>query len=120
MSKTSLKTETFKLYNYQCFLNGVVLVKKNPLTIHHIIPKRVKVINKISNYAPLCRLEHDMFNALEVYNQSWGDELNAGFMEYKKTFDINLIYQMREFVDKEIERLGYKVVDTGKILTLRR
>lgn len=102
-----------------CFLNGV-LCRKNPYTAHHIVPRRTKIDNSINNLALLCHLEHQMFNAIERDNRRHAEDLNNGFREYKRTKDELIIVQMRTFVDKRINALGYEVEDKGKLLVLRR
>lgn len=117
-----MKTSRIKLiqiYGERCFLNGIVLIK-NPLTVHHIIPRRIKIDNRLSNLALLCHLEHQMFNAIENDNKRHAEELNDGFREYKLTMDNIIIMQMRMFVDRRINELGYEVEDKGKLLVLRR
>lgn len=117
-----MKTSRIKLiqiYGERCFLNGIVLIK-NPLTVHHMIPRRIKIDNRLSNLALLCHLEHQMFNVIENDNKRHAKELNEGFREYKLTMDNIIIMQMRMFVDRRINELGYEAEDKGKLLVLRR
>lgn len=118
----SNKKATIKLisvFGHICFLNGVILVK-NPITYHHIVAKRNKGKATFENGALLCYLEHQMFNAIENDNKRHAKELNEGFREYKLTMDNIIIMQMRMFVDRRINELGYEVEDKGKLLVLRR
>jgi 5-methylcytosine-specific restriction endonuclease McrA len=118
-SNRKSKIKLIGIYGAICFLDGIILVK-NPLTVHHIIPQRKKVDNRLSNLALLCHVEHQMFNAIERDNQRHAEDLNDGFREYKKTKNGLIIVQMRKFVDERINALGYEVENKGKLLTLRR
>lgn len=66
------------------------------------------------------QLQHDKFNILEMQKPKFAKEVNENFHYIRETRDMLSVIQMGELVDKEIERLGYTVVDTGKILTLKR
>ena len=118
MSDKLGKIRMLKIYGTTCFLGGIVLDKKNPLTVHHIIPKREHGKNDVDNYALLCRLEHDMFNVIENASKEDAQYLNDGFKRYKETKNINIIHELREFVDERIKELGYVVKDKGKVLCL--
>ncbi len=119
MTSKKARIQLINIYGHQCFLGGVVLVK-NPLTVHHIVPQRARKDNRLDNLALLCHLEHQMFNVIENDNKRHAKELNEGFREYKLTMDNIIIMQMREFVDERINALGYEVEDRGKSLTLKR
>lgn len=117
MSNKPGKIRMLKIYGTTCFLNGVVL-DKNPLTVHHIVPKREHGKDDISNYALLCRLEHDMFNVIEMNNKKDAEYLNNGFKRYKETKDFSIILELREFVDARIKELGYCVEDRGTCMCM--
>lgn len=95
------EVKNLMIYNYghQCFLNGKI-TKTNPLTLHHIIPQRDKKNSKttVENGALLCRMEHDLFNIVEVHNQAIADELNRLFQVYKTIKDEELKSDLREYM----------------------
>lgn len=101
-----------------CFLGGVIQ-KKNPLTIHHLVPIRAGGQTVLANLALLCRLEHDMFNVIEQYKPKRGEEFNDYFRYFKETHDLEALRQMREEALSLTTDLGYVVEDRGKILVLK-
>ena len=119
MTNKKARIQLINIYGHQCFLGGVVLVK-NPLTVHHIVPQRVRKDNRLDNLALLCHLEHQVFNTIEMYNKYHAQELNYGFREYKHTFNSLLITQMRTFAYEHINALGYTIDYGGKMLKLKR
>ncbi|NCC99849.1 MAG: HNH endonuclease [Bacteroidia bacterium] len=102
-----------------CFLGGEIS-KKNPITIHHLVPVRMGGQTVLVNLALLCRLEHDMFNAIECCYPKTAEELNDYFRYFKETHDLKMLKQMREYVLSLTQDLGYHVEERGKILTLKR
>lgn len=119
MKNKLCKQQLIDDFGKTCFLLGKI-EKRNPLTYHHIIPKRHGGKDTYCNGALLCRLEHDMFNSIENINQRYADDLNAGFQEYKRSREYQLLIQMRYFVELELYHRGYTIEDKGKILTLKR
>lgn len=114
------KYELIREYGEQCFLLGKI-EKRNPLTYHHIVPRRSgKARTDFYNGALLCLLEHNMFNTIESYNQNYADDLNWGFQEYKRSKEYRLLIEMRLFVEQELFNRGYEVEEKSKILTLKR
>lgn len=106
-------------YGGRCFLGGTV-TNKNILTAHHIIPVRSGGLTILVNLAPLCRLQHDMFNVLERLEPDKAARINEYFMYLKETKKYKLITEMSQYVDDEIARLGYRVVEDKKCLLLKR
>lgn len=119
MKNKLCKQQLIDDFGKTCFLLGKI-EKRNPLTYHHIVPKRSGGKNTYCNGALLCRLEHDMFNSIENINQRYADELNAGFQEYKRSREYKLLIEMRYFVELTLYHQGYVVEEKGKILTLKR
>lgn len=107
-------------FGKMCFLQGIIHKKKNPLTYHHIVPKRQGGKGSIENGALLCRIEHDMFNIIESANPKKAEDLNDGFQEFKRQRDLRTLKQMREFVLWQLCQMGYCIDDTKPIIKLRR
>lgn len=102
-----------------CFLGGTIS-KKNPLTVHHLVPLRDGGKTILINLALLCRLEHDMFNTIELYRPIRGKEFNDYFRYFKLTHDFGMLQQMRNEALSLTDQLGYQVEEHGKILILKR
>ena len=119
MSKTKFNKELrFQLGNF-CYLGGTI-TEKNPLTIHEIHPRRFGGKRMYVNTALLCRLEHDYNNVIEIEKPKFALELSDYYHYIRESRDLKAIIEMRKEVLKMIDKLGYEVVDSGKILTLRR
>lgn len=116
MSNKVAREELIKLYGYRCFLLGV-LNEHNPLTYHHIEPKKRATVK---NGALLARFEHNLFNKVQEHKPRIADDVNCGFQEYKKTKSILLLAELRNEIIEEIYSLGYEIEDTGKLLVLKR
>lgn len=102
-----------------CYLRGTI-AKNNPLTIHEIIPQRFNGKRIYVNTALLCRLEHDYNNAIELERPKFGNELADYYHYIRESRDLEALRQMREEVMTLITKLGYKIDNSGKILTLRK
>lgn len=102
-----------------CFLGGEIS-KKNRLTVHHIIPVRMGGRMILENLAPLCRLEHDMFNVVENHYPIRAAEVNDYFYYFSETHDLEALKQMRAYVVYATQYLGYHVEDRGRMLVLKR
>jgi len=116
MSNKVARNELIEMYDYRCFLLGKIS-KKNILTYHHINPKKPATIE---NGSLLARLEHDMFHVVDNSNRKKGKEVNDGFQDYKRSREIAILYQLREFVINEVYNLGYTVEDNGEMYVLKR
>ena len=106
-------------YGKICFLGGTIH-KKNPLTVHHLVPVRLGGQTVLANLALLCRLEHDMFNVIERYCPKKGDEINDYFRYFKESRDLEALKQIRQEIINLIDDLGYSINDNKKILTLKK
>lgn len=116
ISKKGSKTSLIIIYGNICFLGGEIS-KKNILTYHHLDPYGGETVE---NGALLGRLQHDIFNRIESYNKFIANELNAGFIDYKRTKDLALILQMKSFVDKWVIDNGYEIVKNHKCFELKK
>lgn len=114
-----IKNEMIQIYGNICFLGGTIC-RDNPLTYHHCIAVRDRGKTTMQNGALLCRVEHDMFNCIEVEQYKKAQMLNDYFQYFKETKDIMLLRQMREYVLSEMIYMGYEIKETGRILVLER
>lgn len=119
MKSKEAKLILIREHGEMCFLGGTIQ-KKNPLTVHHLVPVRMGGQTILMNLALLCRLEHDMFNVIEQYKPRRGIELNDYFRYFKETHDLEALRQVRAEVLMLTQDLGYAVEERGKILTLKR
>jgi len=78
MSK-ALKEKLIKTYGSTCMLGG-----KGRLSVHHLVPKRVRVDNRIENLALISQQMHDLFNKIEQEDQENGDYINEYLIKVKK------------------------------------
>lgn len=108
-----------KEHGYTCFLGGKIS-KKNPLTVHHMVPIRLGGRNVLANLALLCRLEHDMFNVVERFKPNKGDEFNDYFRYFKITNDLEALEQMRDYIIEELYDLGYCIEERKKLFTVKK
>ncbi len=76
----SVIQKMIEIYGYNCWMNGII-TKNNKLTIHHIVPIRVKRIKNISNFALLTNNSHALFNYIELNYEKYGLYLTELFTE---------------------------------------
>ena len=81
MSNSYIREMLIDMYGESCWLKGAVS-KKNPLTLHHIVPVRFGGKTTIDNGALLTVERHQLFNLLENIEPMLADEVNYYLHEY--------------------------------------
>lgn len=79
---TRVKLEVIADYGHKCWLNGVI-TRNNPLTGHHIIPRREGGATTKQNIAPIVRDKHEAFNIIEKKRPLDAEELTAYMLLYR-------------------------------------
>ncbi len=78
MANTLLE-KLVRIYGSECMLGG-----KGRLSVHHLVPKRVRVDNRIENLALLSKKMHELFNKIEQQDQENGDYINEYLIKVKR------------------------------------
>jgi hypothetical protein len=78
MANTLLE-KLVRIYGSECMLGG-----KGRLSVHHLVPKRVRVDNRIENLALLSKKMHELFNKIEAQDQENGDYINEYLIKVKR------------------------------------
>ncbi len=94
-----IRLELIKIYGKICML-GEPLTKENYITLHHIIPQRIKKITTIENGALLSLFMHQDFNFIENWYYGEYDYINEYLRYYKETRDDEERKRMNAYVKK--------------------
>lgn len=119
MTNKEAKLILIRDYGKICMLGGNIS-KRNIITAHHLIPKRLGGKTILVNLALLGRLEHDMFNEIERENKKKTKEINEYLKYYKKFRDELARTQINRYINAEIKQMGYIISKKGKRLVLKR
>lgn len=119
MTNAEAKDKLIKIYTRICFMGGEISCK-NPLTYHHMKPKREHGPTNVENGALLCRLEHDMLHTIENYYPTKTRDINELLMEYKEIRDKAIIEYLKIQTAIIIETLDYEIQDNGKMYVLKK
>lgn len=92
---TQVKIEIIAEKGNKCWLNGV-LTRNNPLTGHHIVPRREGGQTIKENIAPICEDKHQAFNELERLYPDLAREITCYLVTYRGDYD----EQVTERIDK--------------------
>ena len=83
---TRVKLEVIADKGNRCWLNGKI-TRDNPLTGHHIIPRRDGGKTTKQNIAPVCDQKHQSYNALEIIAPDLAEEIKAYLLVYRGNYD---------------------------------
>lgn len=94
-----IRLELIKIYGQICMLDEP-LTKENYITLHHIIPQRIKKITTVENGALLSLFMHQDFNFIERWFYNEADYINEYLKYYKETQDQIEKQRMNAYVKK--------------------
>ncbi len=98
-SNKIVRLELIKIYGKICMLDEPI-TKENYITLHHIIPQRIKKITTIENGALLSLFMHQDFNFIERWFYNEAKYINEYLKYYKETQDQVEKERMNAYVKK--------------------
>ena len=119
MTNAEARHKLIKEYGCICFMGGE-LSCKNILTTHHLTAVRDGGKTTLDNLALLGRLQHDIFNLVELHYKKKANDMNDLFREYKEIRDNAIIEYLKLQSQILLESLEYEIEDKGNIYVLKK
>lgn len=109
MSNAYIRMMLIDLYGESCWLKGEIS-KRNPLTLHHIVPVRFGGKTTVDNGALITIERHQLFNLFECKQSELAEEVNYYLHEYHGLYP--------QIVDERIDELIQQMYATKELFDL--
>lgn len=87
---SKIKLQIIASSGHKCWLNGKI-TRDNPLTGHHIIPRREKGKTTIDNIALISKSKHEAFNELERIYPKLAEEITNYLILFRGNYDLEIL-----------------------------